>query len=134
MEKFIHPFQKKDHNNSTVTCALIVKNLVDIQYLRLLVVLQHSVGVEGGGIVHLLHIWTWLLTLREMKVQRKTFISLPEAPRGPNSLMQTFGNVYDHQQICLHLRVKSRRAHGDTEKSGDADQRQPSFDLNNIHP
>lgn len=36
-------------------------------YLRFLVVLQHSVGVEGGSIVHLLHIGTRLLTLREMK-------------------------------------------------------------------
>lgn len=33
-------------------------------YLRFLVVLKHSVGVEGGSIVHLLYIWTRLLTLR----------------------------------------------------------------------
>lgn len=45
-----------------------VKNLVDIQYLHLLVVLQHSVGVEGGSIIHLLHIRTRLLTLREINV------------------------------------------------------------------
>lgn len=41
---------------------------VEIQSLRLLVVFQHSVGVKGGSIVHLLHIRTRLLTLVAMKV------------------------------------------------------------------
>lgn len=49
-----------------MTCALIVKNL-DAQYLRFLVVLQHSVGVEGGSIIHLFHIRPRLLTLTEIK-------------------------------------------------------------------
>lgn len=31
--------------------------------LRLLVVLQHPVGVEGGSVVHLLHVRTRFLTL-----------------------------------------------------------------------
>lgn len=38
-------------------------------YLRFLVVLKHSVGVEGGSIVHLLYIWTRLLTLRWREIK-----------------------------------------------------------------
>lgn len=44
-----------------------VRNEENTQHLRFLVIFQYSVGVEGGSIIHLLHIRTWLLTLREKK-------------------------------------------------------------------
>lgn len=54
-----------------MSCTLIANNSVDGQFLRFLVVFQDSVGVEGGSIVHLLHIWTRPLSLRGKKVHRK---------------------------------------------------------------
>lgn len=57
-------------NDNTSVTALIVKNL-NTQHIRFLVILQHSVGVEGGRIIHLLHIRTRLLTLRDEKFIRK---------------------------------------------------------------
>lgn len=74
--------QSKDY--PSVTCALIVKNSVDTQCLRFLVVLQHSVGVKGGGIIHLLHIGTRLLALREMKSYLTVYVT--DALWGPNCL------------------------------------------------
>ncbi len=90
-------------------------NLADAQHLRVLVVLQHSVGVEGGSVIHLLHIRTRLLTLTRDKklIWKHTYltVSVTEALWGPNHLIKTFGKVSDCQNICLHLRVESRQAH-----------------------
>ena len=38
---------------------------------RVFVVLQHSVGVENGCIIHLFHVGAWLLTLKEKDNERE---------------------------------------------------------------
>ena len=86
----------------SVTGALTVNGLADIQYLRFLVVLQHSVGVEGGGIVHLLHVRARLLTLRETK----SFITNHLCHCHCELLCRPLGRAYDHQW-------KAVKAHSD---------------------
>lgn len=46
------------------------------RHLRLLVVLQNPVGVEGGRVVHLLHVRPWFRTLAEGEKPRRGEMSL----------------------------------------------------------
>lgn len=76
-----------------MNCTLIANNPVDTQSLRFLVVFQDSVSVEGGSIVHLLHIRTRPLSLRGKRVHCKhshLTVSVTKALWGLNCLLQSF--------------------------------------------